>query len=210
MINRFKESKLFFWSVELLVVAMLLFIASKINFLFAPIGTFFSTLFAPVLVAGFLYYLLNPVVNLLMKTKMKRIYAVLLVFLLLIIALVLILLTIIPKLADQLASLASSMPDFFKQVETWIYEIAELPIFKQIDLTSYIEKMDISYANIIQQFLSSLSSSLGSIVSTVASTTIVLVTAPFILFYMLKDGDKLVPAIQRFYLRKEKMILWIF
>ena len=58
---------------------MLLFIASKINFLFAPIGTFFSTLFAPVLVAGFLY-LLNPVVNLLMKTKMKRIYAVLLVF----------------------------------------------------------------------------------------------------------------------------------
>ena len=140
MINRFKESKLFFWSVELLVVAMLLFIASKINFLFAPIGTFFSTLFAPVLVACFLYYLLNPVVNLLMKTKMKRIYAVLLVFLLLIIALVLILLTIIPKLADQLASLASSMPDFFKQVETWIYEIAELPIFKQIDLTSYIEK----------------------------------------------------------------------
>ena len=192
VINRFKESKLFFWSVELLVVAMLLFIASKINFLFAPIGTFFSTLFAPVLVAGFLYYLLNPVVNLLMKTKMKRIYAVLLVFLLLIIALVLILLTIIPKLADQLASLASSMPDFFKQVETWIYEIAELPIFKQIDLTSYIEKMDISYANIIQQFLSSLSSSLGSIVSTVASTTIVLVTAPFILFYMLKDGDKLI------------------
>ena len=204
MINRFKESKLFFWSVELLVVAMLLFIASKINFLFAPIGTFFSTLFAPVLVAGFLYYLLNPVVNLLMKTKMKRIYAVLLVFLLLIIALVLILLTIIPKLADQLASLASSMPDFFKQVETWIYEIAELPIFKQIDLTSYIEKMDISYANIIQQFLSSLSSSLGSIVSTVASTTIVLVTAPFILFYMLKDGDKLVPAIQRFLPEKRK------
>ncbi len=51
------------------------------------------------------------------------------IFLLLIIALVLILLTIIPKLADQLASLASSMPDFFKQVETWIYEIAELPIF---------------------------------------------------------------------------------
>ena len=64
--------------------------------------------------------------------------------------------------------------------------------------------MDISYANIIQQFLSSLSSSLGSIVSTVASTTIVLVTAPFILFYMLKDGDKLVPAIQRFLPEKRK------
>ena len=69
--------------------------------------------------------------------------------------------------------------------------------------------MDISYANIIQQFLSSLSSSLGSIVSTVASTTIVLVTAPFILFYMLKDGDKLVPRFNVLP-EKEKMISWIF
>ncbi|MFU1881118.1 AI-2E family transporter, partial [Enterococcus faecium] len=33
---------------------------------------------------------------------------------------------------------------------------------------------------------------------------IVLVTAPFILFYMLKDGDKLVPAIQRFLPEKRK------
>ena len=139
MINRFKESKLFFWSVELLVVAMLLFIASKINFLFAPIGTFFSTLFAPVLVAVFVLFTkscgqsTNEDEN---ETNLCRLTGILL----LIIALVLILLTIIPKLADQLASLASSMPDFFKQVETWIYEIAELPIFKQIDLTSYIEK----------------------------------------------------------------------
>jgi hypothetical protein len=101
VINRFKESKLFFWSVELLVVAMLLFTTSNstdqknnfdslnrlitaapplflfncccfiFNFLFAPIGTFFSTLFAPVLVAGFLYYLLNPVVNLLINWPEK-------------------------------------------------------------------------------------------------------------------------------------------
>lgn len=52
MINRFKESKLFFWSVELLVVAMLLFIASKINFLFAPIGTFFFNIVCPSLSSG--------------------------------------------------------------------------------------------------------------------------------------------------------------
>lgn len=204
MFDKLKESKLFFWSMELLVIATLIFVSSKIDFIFAPIGTFFSTLFAPVLVAGFLYYILNPIVQLLMKTKMKRIYAVLIVFILLIVSVLLILVTVIPNLAKQLASLASSMPDVFNQVEKWVYEVADLPILKQVDLTSYIEKLDISYGNIIQQFLSGLSSSLGSIVSTVASTTIVIITAPFMLFYMLKDGERLVPAIKNFLPEKRK------
>ena len=198
LFGKLKNSKLFFWSVELLVIATLILVSSKLNFLFSPIGTFFSTLFAPVLVAGFLYYMLNPIVTFLMKTKMKRTYAVLIVLLILVVALALILVTIIPKLASQLASLALSMPDFFSNVEDWVYKMAALPMFKDIDLTSYIDKLNISYGNIIQQFIGGLSSSIGSIFSTVASTTIVLFTAPFILFYMLKDGDRFVPGIKRF------------
>jgi predicted PurR-regulated permease PerM len=204
LFDRLKESKLFFWSVELLVIASLIFVSSKINFIFAPIGTFFSTLFAPVLVAGFLYYILNPVVNLLMKAKIERLFAILIVFVLLILLIILLLVSVIPNLARQLASLASSMPDVFSQIEDWFYQMAKLPLFKQIDLTSYIEKLDISYGTIIQQFLSGLSSSVGSIFSTIASTTIVVITAPFILFYMLKDGDRLVPGIQQFLPEKRK------
>lgn len=198
LFEKLRNSKLFFWSVELLVIATLILVSSKINFLFEPIGTFFSTLFAPVLVAGFLYYMLNPIVTFLMKTKMKRIYAVIIVLLILVVALVLILVSVIPKLASQLASLASNIPTFFNDVEDGIYKMAALPIFKDVDLTSYIDKLDISYGDIIQQFLSGLSNSLGSIFSTVASTTVVIFTAPFILFYMLKDGDRFVPGIKKF------------
>lgn len=205
MFERLKQSKLFFWSAELLVIATLIFVSTKINFLFEPIGTFFSTLFAPVLLAGFLYYILNPLVKLLMKAKMKRTPAVAVVLLLLVIALILILVSVIPKLASQLSSLASNMPAFFASVEDWVYKMAALPMFKDVDLAAYIDKMDISYGNIIQQFLSGLSNSLGSVVSTVASTTIVIFTAPFILFYMLKDGERLVPGIKRFYLKNVKI-----
>lgn len=204
MFEKLKQSKLMFWSIELLVLATLVWVSTKINFLFEPIGTFFSTLFAPVLVAGFLYYILNPLVKLLTKLKLKRIYAIIIVFVLLLAAIILILVSIIPSLASQLSSLASNIPDMFKNVEDWVYQMAALPIFKDLDLTSYIEQLDISYGNIIQQFLSGLSSSLGSIVSTVASTTIVIFTAPFILFYMLKDGDRLVPGIQKFMPEKRK------
>lgn len=198
MFEKLRQSKLLFWSVELLVIATLIFVSSKINFIFKPISTFFSTLFAPILVAGFLFYILNPIVKLLMKTKMKRIYAIMIVFLLLVIAIVLSLVSVLPKLASQLASLASSLPSTFKSVEAWFYQMADLPILKQIDFNDYIQKLDISYGKVIQQFLSGLSGSLGSVFSTVASTTIVIFTAPFILFYMLKDGERLVPGISRF------------
>ena len=189
-----------FWSLELLILATLIFVSTKIDFIFKPIGTFFSTLFAPVLIAGFLYYLLNPIVNLLEKrVKLKRIYGIILVFLLLIGALVLLIGSVIPSLVSQISSLAESTPSFIASVEKWIREMAQSPFFKQIDLQAQFDKLDISYGNIIQHFLSSLSNSIGSIVGQVANATMIIVTAPFILFYMLKDGNRLVPNIERFF-----------
>lgn len=41
LFDKFKQSKLFFWSLEALVLVTLVFVLSKVNFLFAPIGTFF-------------------------------------------------------------------------------------------------------------------------------------------------------------------------
>lgn len=204
LFDKLKQSKLMFWSFELLILATLILVSSKISFVFQPIGTFFSTLFAPVLIAGFLYYILNPIVGLLMKTKMKRIWAVAIVLLLLVAALVWILLSVIPSLVQQISSLASNTPNFIHQVETWLAEVAQWSVFKDVDINKYFEQLDISYGTIIQQFLSGLSNSLGSIVGTIASATIVIITAPFILFYMLKDGEKLVPNIKRFFPEKRR------
>lgn len=197
MFDKFKQSKLFFWSLEVLVLATLALVLSKINFLFAPVGTFFSTLFAPVLIAGFLYYLLNPIVVFLMKTtKIKRIYAVILVLLLLVAAIVLTVVSVIPNLINQISQLAENIPTFAKNMETWISKIADDPVFKQIDFAQQLENLNLSYGSLLQQFLSGLSTSLGSIVGTIASATMIIVTVPFILFYMLKDGEKLIPNIQ--------------
>ena len=112
--------------------------------------------------------------------------------------------SVIPSLVQQISSLASNMPDFIKQVESWLKEVAELPLFKEVDINKYFEQLDISYGTIIQQFLSGVSNSLGSIVGTIASATVVIITAPFILFYMLKDGEKLVPNIQQFFPEKRR------
>ncbi len=205
MLDKLKNSKLMFWSLELLILGTLILVSTKINFIFQPIGTFFTTLFAPVLVAGFLYYLLNPIVGLLMKlTKMKRIFAIVLVLLLLLGVIVWTVLAVIPNLVKQLASLAENTPYFISSVQKWLTELSKNPIFDGVDIEAQIEKLDISYGSIIQKFLSGLSNSLGSIVGGITSTAMTAVTAPFILFYMLKDGERLVPNIKRFFPEKRR------
>lgn len=199
MFEKLRNSKLMFWSLELLIIATFAFMLTKINFLFAPVGTFFSTLFAPVLIAGFLFYLLNPIVKFLMRFKIPRIYAIILVFVLLVLAIVWIFLSFIPSLINQISSLASNMPTIVKNTQAWLTEMSNLPLFKEVDIKKYIEQLDLSYGDIIQNFLSGLSSGLGSIVGTIASTTMVIFTVPFILFYMLKDSKRLVPNIKRFF-----------
>lgn len=204
MFDKLRQSKLMFWSVWLLVIATLIFVSSKIDFLFAPFGTFFSTLFAPILVAGFLYYILNPLVNFLERFKIKRIFAIILVFLLLIGGIALMLGGIIPNLSKQIASLASNMPKIIDNIEAWFYELIKLPYLQELDIDKYLNQLNLSYGEIIQNIANSFTNSIGSVFSTVASTAMVVFTAPFILFYMLKDGDRLIPFIKKMLPEKQR------
>ncbi|MBO1308717.1 AI-2E family transporter [Enterococcus sp. 669A] len=201
MFEKLKNSKLMFWSLELLILATLIWVSSRIDFVFQPIGTFFTTLFAPVLIAGFLYYLLNPLVRLLTRLGMKRIMAIALIFLLLIVMIVLMVMSIIPNLVQQIASLAANIPSFIVEIQDWLTELSDqathFPLFQQLDVDQYINNLDVSAGTILQRFLSGVTTSLSSVIGTVATTAILLVTVPFILFYMLKDGEKLVPNIER-------------
>ncbi|MDU5335264.1 AI-2E family transporter [Enterococcus sp.] len=208
MFEKIKNSKLMFWSVELLVIATLILVSSKIDFVFQPIGTFFTTLFAPILIAGFLYYLLNPLVNLLMKMGVKRIVAIALIFILLIGMIVLIFMSVIPNLVEQLVSLAKNIPGFISNMQTWLQEAADnatrFPLFKELDVDKYINNLDVSAGSIIQQSLTGVTNGLGSVIGKITTVVLLLITVPFILFYMLKDGEKLVPNIERLFPEKQR------
>jgi predicted PurR-regulated permease PerM len=208
MFEKIKNSKLMFWSVELLIIATLILVSSKIDFVFQPIGTFFTTLFAPILIAGFLYYLLNPLVNLLMKMGVKCLAAIALIFILLIGMIVLIFMSIIPNLVEQLVSLARNIPGFISNMQTWLQELANnatrFPLFKELDVDKYISNLDVSAGSIIQQSLTGVTNGLGSVIGKITTIVLLLVTVPFILFYMLKDGEKLVPNIERLFPEKQR------
>ena len=208
MFEKIKNSKLMFWSVELLVIATLILVSSQIDFVFQPIGTFFTTLFAPILIAGFLYYLLNPLVNLLVKMGVKRLIAIALIFLLLIGIIVLIFMSVIPNLVEQLISLAKNIPSFVDNMQHWLQDAANnatrFPLFRELDVDKYISNLDVSAGTIIQQTLTGVTNSLASIIGKITTVVLLLITVPFILFDMLKDGEKLVPNIERVFPEKQR------
>ena len=101
MFKEMRESKLFYWSVQILVIATLVWVFSQIGWVFTPIATFFSTVFGPIIAAGFLFYMLNPLVKLLMKLHVPRRMAIVLLFVLLLAAVALVFAAIIPNLIEQ-------------------------------------------------------------------------------------------------------------
>ena len=206
-LNEKRQKKLMFWSAELLLLASLIFVFTKIRFVFSPVFTFFQTLFAPFLIAGFLFYLLNPLVKILMKIrikkfKVKRPLAIAVVFLLLISVLGLVISFFIPRLIEQIKSLVIGLPGYLSELQrflTNLFNNSHIDWLQKVDLHSYMNKFEGSLTSILKKFILSLTTSLGSVIGTITSVTVTLVTVPFILFYMLKDGEKLVPTVEKFF-----------
>jgi predicted PurR-regulated permease PerM len=187
-----------FWSVELLVIATLILVGTQISFIFKPIGTMFTTMFSPILISGFLFYCFKPIVTFLEKRGVSKTWGATIVLLLLVGIVVVSISSIIPSLVKQIAALLKSAPTFIKEVESWANEMSHHPMLQNIDFQSYLDKWNISIGNIVQTTINGVSSSIGSFVSSIAGIVMLVVTVPFILFYMLKDGHKMIPAIQKY------------
>lgn len=206
-INSHKK-EILFWSLEFLIVAALVWVCTQLQFIFAPVGVFISTLFAPILIAGFLYYMLNPLVKLLLKLKIKghglnRSGAVSLVFLGIFVLLFWVLASVVPQIISQTQAVIEDIPSYIKGLQTWSDKVSQKGFLAEImqrdDVQSYLTKGQSDLLNSVKKFLLSLSDSFGSLFSLVANVVVTIVTVPFVLFYMLRDGYKLIPGIKKYF-----------
>ncbi|EUJ38894.1 AI-2E family transporter [Brochothrix thermosphacta] len=185
-----------------LIVSLLLILniigLTKISFIFHPLAVVIQTVFFPVLIAGAIYYVLNPVVKFLSHHKVKRWLATTIIFLLMIGIVVLLGFWIVPVVKEQILELIDDIPGYIKVLEDKLNELSSTGV-----LSRYKEQIDAATNNLgnlvsnnglewTKNFFAG-SSSFFSALSTVVLT---IVTIPLVLFYMLKDADKkLLPAL---------------
>ncbi|WP_343753723.1 AI-2E family transporter [Alkalibacterium iburiense] len=194
MIN-WKNSKLMFWTVWFLVVAILIFVLQQIDFILNPLVGILTALFMPLLIAGFLYYLMNPIVKFLERIKVKRIIAIAIMMVLLIGIVVLVVLLGIPMLIEQTSNLISGIPDFINMLETYALRVAEEPWMEQVNVESVLANFEIWLSNITGRFLGAIVSGAGNVIQTFTDVAFMAITIPVILFYMLYDGRKFLPFV---------------
>jgi predicted PurR-regulated permease PerM len=194
------KSKFQFWLVQILLILTIIFVSSKVTFLFRPIGVFISTLFFPILIAGFLFFLLNPVVNFLDHKKIPRFIAILIIYVVVVGVVVLIVGSLVPSITKQFTALARELPVYTRQTIHYFNNMSQTSEFKwvanaQQNLLQSFEKKLTGYANTLPE---KITYSITNIVGVIANIAVILATVPFLLFYMLKDGNKFPEAISKF------------
>lgn len=199
-----KKSKILSIIIHLLAAATLILVCTKISFLFKPVGIFISTLFAPIIIAGFLYYVMNPVVGLLEKFTKKRSRAILIVFILIALGFVFFIGIIIPNLLSEVTQLASSMPRIMREQQMAVTELLNRPELSNGDIQRYWNELNISTGRVINGIVNGFTTSIGSVISVLSRSIILMVTVPVILFYMFKDGEQLPSAIRWFIPEKQQ------
>ncbi|MEK4201481.1 AI-2E family transporter [Cytobacillus sp. FSL K6-0265] len=194
------KKKFQYWSLQILIILSVILVASKISFLFEPIGIFFSTLFFPIIISGFLFFILNPFVHLIQKAKIPKILSIILLFAIVAGLLVLVFSIFVPKISAQLAGLLNQLPTYVKQTEQFFNNFSQSEGFRWLMNQDYVTQEEImgyliDYANQLPQRITN---GLSDLVGLVANIAITIITVPFLLFFMLKDGEKFPPALGKF------------
>ncbi|HAO6145098.1 TPA: AI-2E family transporter [Listeria monocytogenes] len=189
----FIENKFVLGLLIFLLVALDIYVLTKIAFIFDPLMVILKTVAAPIILAGISYYLFNPIIDWLEKHKWKRGWAIALLYLVIIGLLILLFSFVIPAVKDQIVSLFKSFPGYWDQITQKFDEISRSSLFDQIK-----DKLNTNMSDIMKTLstkgtsvINSAISSIGSIVGTVTEVVLAIVTTPLVLFYLLKDGKKL-------------------
>ena len=207
--KQFNLSWFFKWfldnkAVTVFLVALLLglniFILSKISFLFIPVIDFLSVVMLPVILSGLLFYLLNPLVDLMEKYKINRVLAISIIFVIIAIFLIVGLAVAIPNLQRQVVAFAQNVPTYLEDADRVIDDL----VTKRLpdDFRPQLEQVLANFSTQATAWASNISSKAVNWVSALISGTsqviVALIIMPFMLFYLLRDGKGLRDYITQF------------
>ena len=187
--------------VNIFLVFLIIFLFSKISFVFQPVGQILGIVMPPVILALVLYYLINPLINVLEnKLHVNRIISIAFVFIIILALLIWGVMSLIPFVQSQVDSLVKNWPQYWDSLNKSLQNM-----FSDPKLHIVKERLATTNASITKSFEKSMSqilpqtmNNLSSAVSVLTNVVMILLTAPFILFFMLKDDKKFKVSVVKF------------
>ena len=203
--SRMFESKLFRAGIWMLLVFLIILVGSQISFIFRPVIIVLQTLFFPFLLAGLLYFLIHPAVDWLELKKLPRWLSVLLLFLVIFGLLTLAVSIIGPLIQREFVRLMDDFPRIMEEINLTLLSLQENPLLLRLmaERPDFVEEaaawLTGLLGNVFRLFIENVTHYLNVLVG----FFITLAMVPFILFYMLRDGQQWPQLLYRQFPQKQ-------
>ncbi len=189
----FLNNKFVIFLLVLLLIGLNILVLTKISYIFTPVIVLLKTIILPVILSGVLYYLLNPLVDVLERNKVKRVYSIIVLFLLIIGIIAIVITSVIPVIRDQIQGLIQNVPAYTEQVKQQFERLIGSNFVNQFQNTIQIDPSELASkaSEKLSGLINNAWTGVGSFLGVITETVLAIATVPFILFYLLKDGHKL-------------------
>lgn len=189
--------------IALIMLFILIKLFMQVHEVFTPIVTIIGSVFLPFIISGFLFYICLPFQNLLEKWGFPRWASIVTIFVVLIAIIAIVVAFIAPILISNMNNLIKQTPALQRETERLVNfaltQIDKLPN----DVTHRINNMVKSMGDSVTDVLSNSLSYITSLISTI----FLLIMVPFFLIYMLKDHEKFIPAVGKFFKGERKVFV---
>lgn len=189
----FLNNKFVLFLLVTLLIGLNILIFTRISFVFAPFAVFLKTVLLPLILTGVAFYLLNPIVDILERFKVKRAYSIIILYLVVAGIITIIITSVIPVIRDQVTMLITNVPTYMEQVQLQFEALIGSDFMAQFQSAINIQPEELmrQATTRITDVVNSAWTGVGTFLGAVTETLIAVITVPFILFYLLKDRRKL-------------------
>lgn len=176
----------------LILIGFTIFLYEKISYIFNPLLVILSTITPPIILAFIAYYLLNPIVDLLERVKIKRIWGIVIIIIGISGLLTGLILLIAPAIEAQVTDLVKTLPKYVQRlwldINDWLESSFVAAYYDEA--YNWVVSNFSNIPGIIGSYLGNAFAGVKSFASTVTNFVVAIVTFPIILFFLLKDGDR--------------------
>ncbi|MDR9852533.1 AI-2E family transporter [Paenibacillus sp. VCA1] len=195
--SRFKKfflnNRFVLFLLVLLLIGLNIMVLSKISFIFHPVIVLLKTVILPIILTGIVYYLLNPIVDFLERHRVGRLQSILLLYMLIIGVVAVLLTLVIPVIREQIMDLVTNFPAYSEMIRVQFEHLMGSKLINQFQESINFDPQEMirTVSEKASTFLNKTWTGIGGFVGNVIEVVLAIVTVPFILFYLLKDGKKL-------------------
>ncbi|NHM32263.1 AI-2E family transporter [Neobacillus terrae] len=180
----------FKYATGTLLVLFIIYMLGKIDYFLWPFQKLIATIFFPLIISGLFYYILRPIVRFLAKYVNKNI-SILIVFLLFFGLAYLFFYLAGAPISGEVQNITKQFPEKVEKISDQSKKVLghnTIGSFSVDKLEQSVNKYTSSVFHYVQ-------TNVTSIIQIITSIASVLVVVPFIVFYLLKDDEKIRPAL---------------